>query len=142
MKSDLVLLLTRDIELEEEAATAAKSSFARLLLARTVGEALQIVCERSRELDLVIIDFDNATRGMALLSALGTSCADLPMVVLTSPNRDHAAVLAYADGSACYLTKPINADELEMVMRRLGKSKLQVEPSLLEMRIEPCKQLR
>lgn len=120
-----LLLLTRDVELEEEAAMAAKSGCARLLLARTVGEALQIVCERSRELDLVVIDFDN-TRGMTLLSALGTSCADLPIVVLTSRDGDHAGM---PDGAACCLTKPMNIAELQMVIRRLGKSKIPIEPA-------------
>jgi hypothetical protein len=80
MKSGLVLLLTRDLELEQEAAMAAAASGARLMLAGTVGEALEIIDERGRELDLVVIDFDNGTRGTALLSALSMSPADLPFV--------------------------------------------------------------
>ena len=104
MKSDLVLLLTRDLELEQESAMAAAASGARLMLAGTVGEALEIIDERGRELDLVVIDFDGDTGGMALLSALSTSPAEPPIVALTSTDRDHSTVLAYADGAACCLT--------------------------------------
>ena len=125
-KSNLVLLLTRDLELERQAATAAAASGARLMSARIVGEALQIICQRSRELDLVVVDFDNDTGGMTLLSALSMSRADLPILALTSTDGDHSASLAYADGAACCLTKPINAAELEMVIRRLGRSKVQL----------------
>lgn len=121
MKSDLVLLLTGDLELKQEAAVAAAASGARLMLAGTVDEALEIIDERSRELDLAVIDFDGDTGGMAFLSALSTSPADLPIVALTSTDRDHSTVLAYADGAACCLTKPMNAAELEMVIRVLGK---------------------
>ena len=127
MKFFLVLLLTRDGELQEQAATAAASSGARLTVAQNVGEALQIVCERGRELDLVVIDFDNGTRGMALLSALSVWRADLPIVALTSADRDHSDELVYADGAACCLTKPINAADFEMVIWRLAKTTLQTE---------------
>ena len=124
LKSDLVLLLTGDLELEQEAAMAAAASGARLTLAGTVGQTLEIIDERSRELALVVIDFDRDTGGMALLNALSTSRAQLPIVALTSTDRDHFTALAYADGAACCLTKPMNAAELEMVIRVLGKSRL------------------
>jgi DNA-binding response OmpR family regulator len=136
MKSNLVLLLTRDIELEQQWAMAAAASSARLIVARTVGVALEIIYQRGRELDLVVIDFDNGTRGMALLSALNTSRADLPIVALTSTYRDHSTELAYTDGAACCLTKPINAAELEMVIRVLGRSKLQADAAQSKRRIK------
>jgi hypothetical protein len=57
IKSNLVLLLTRDLELEQQTATAAAVSGARFVLARIIGEALEIIDERSRELDLVVVDY-------------------------------------------------------------------------------------
>ena len=137
MKSDLVLLLTRDLELEQEAAIAAAASGARLMLAGTVGEALEIIDERGRELDLVVIDFDGDTGGMTLLRALSTSPAEPPIVALTSTDRDHSTVLAYADGAACCLTKPMNAAELKMVIRVLGRSRLQADAAQSKRRIKP-----
>lgn len=137
MKSGLVLLSTRDLELEQEAAMAAAASGARLMLAGTVGEALEIIDERRGELDLVVIDFDNGTRGTALLSALSTSPAEPPIVALTSTDREHSTVLAYADGAACCLTKPMNAAELKMVIRVLGRSRLQADAAQSKRRIKP-----
>jgi DNA-binding response OmpR family regulator len=122
MKPNLVLLLTRDIELEQQWAMAAAASSARLIVARTVGVALEIIYQRGRELDLVVIDFDNGTRGMALLSALRMSRADLPLVALTSTDPDRSTELAHADGAACCLSKPMNAADLEMVIRLLSKA--------------------
>jgi DNA-binding response OmpR family regulator len=137
MKSALVLLLTRDLELEQEAAMAAAASRACLMVARSVSEGLQIIDERRRELEMVVIDFDNAARGTALLSALSMSPADLPFVAMTAADRDHSTVLAYTDGAACCLTKPMNAAELEMVIRVLGRSRLQADAAQLKRRIKP-----
>lgn len=124
VKSHFALLLTRDVELEHESAIAAAASGGRLMLARTAGEALQSVCEHGREIDLVVIDFDNGTRGMMLLSALNMLRDQPPIVALTSTARDHSAVLAYVDGAACCLSKPMNAVELEMVIRLLGRRRV------------------
>lgn len=126
MKSHLVLLLTRDVELEQQSSMAAAASGARLEVTTTVGEALQAVCEHGREIDLVVIDFDNGTRGMTLLSALNILRDQLLIVALTSAARDHSEVLAYAEGAACSLTKPMNAVELEMVIRLLGRRRVQL----------------
>ena len=116
MKSDLVLLVSRDTKLQRVSAMAALASGARSASARSIGEALQIVCQRRRELDLIVVDFDNDIRGMTLLAALGMSRNQLPIVALTSTNGEHSA-----DGAACCLTKPINAAEFEMVIRLLAK---------------------
>lgn len=138
IKSGLILLLTRDLELEQQSATAAAASNARLIVARTVGVALEIIYQRGRELDLVVIDFDNGTRGMALLSALSASRADLALVAVTSTDPDHSTELAHApDGAACCLSKPINAAELEMVIRVLGQSRLQTGAAQPKRRIKP-----
>ena len=141
MKSNLVLLLTRDVELEQQSAIAAAATGARLIVARTVGVALEIIYQRGRDLDLVVIDFDNGTRGTALLSALSTPRADLPIVALTSTDQGHSTALANANGSACCLRQPINAAELEIVMRLLLQEQTPSRTSLLERKIEPCKQV-
>jgi DNA-binding response OmpR family regulator len=137
MNSDLVLLLTGDVELEQQSAMAAAASSARLIVARTVGVALEIIYQRGRELDLVVIDFDGDTGSTTLLSTLSMSRPDLPIVALTSTDRDHSTVLAYGDHAACCLTKPMNAAELEMVIRVLGRSRLQADAAQSNRRIKP-----
>ena len=136
-KSNFVLLLTRDIELEQQSAMAAATSSARLIVARTVGVALEIIDQRGRELDLVVIDFDDGTGGIALLRALTTSCAALRIVALIPNDSDHSSVVARADANAYCLTKPINAVELEMVIRVLGRGRLKADAAQSKQRIKP-----
>jgi DNA-binding NtrC family response regulator len=126
MKS-AILLLTQDIDVEEQSAEAARRARASLISARDVDEAIQIVCTRGQDLELAIIDFDNGCRGMTLLNALNMLRRTLPIVVVTSGDTDHAAAFAYSNGAAACLAKPINATELEIVIRALGEPKLQLK---------------
>lgn len=128
MKSNLILLLTEDIDVENQLEEAAREAGAGMILAQDVGEAIQIVCTR-REIDLAIIDFDDGCHGMTLLSALNIFRGDLPIVVVTSTDIDHVAALAYANGAAACLTKPINATELEIVIRALSDRELELQPA-------------
>jgi DNA-binding response OmpR family regulator len=126
MKSNLILLLTEHIDVEEQLAEAAREAGASVILAADVGEAIQIVCT-CREIDLAIIDFDDGCHGMTLLSTLSMLRDDLPIVVIASDDIDHAAALAYANGAAACLAKPVNATELEIVIRALGETEAQSE---------------
>jgi DNA-binding response OmpR family regulator len=121
-----ILLLTQDIELEEQSADAARGVRASLISARDVDEAIQIVCTRGQDLDLAIIDFDDGCRGMTLLNALNMLRRNLSIVVVTSGDTDHATAFAYSNGAVACLAKPINATELEIVIRALGEPKLQL----------------
>ena len=127
MNTRLVLLLTRDREFEKLLAEAVlKTGVAVILVARNIGDALQMVCARGRELDFAVIDFDDGCHGMTLLSALDTCRADLPVVVVTSSDAYHAAAIAYANGVAACLAKPISGAELEIVIRELREPKLEL----------------
>lgn len=128
MKSNLILLLTEDTDVEKQLAEAASETGAGVILAQDVGEAIQIVCTR-REIDLAIVDFDDGCHGMTLLSALNLLRDDLPIVAVTSTNIDYIAALAYANGAAACLVKPINATELEIVIRALSDRELELQPA-------------
>jgi DNA-binding response OmpR family regulator len=127
MKSEFILVLTHDLELVEQSTMAAAASGARLMIARTAGEALQIVCERDGELKLVVADFDKGSRGMTLLSALSMLRERLPVLAVTSTDGGDSAALAYANGAAACLAKPINATELEIAISALSERELQFE---------------
>lgn len=127
MKSNLILLLTEDIDVEEELAEAAREAGVGLIQAKNVSEAIQIAWARGREIDLAIIDVDDDCHGMMLLSALDMLHTGLPVVVITSADTDHVAALAYANGAAACLAKPINATELEIVIRALSERKLELQ---------------
>ena len=127
MNSRLVLLLTRDRNFERLLAEALLNNGAVVLIARNVGDALQIVCARGREFDFAVIDFDDGCHGMTLLSAINTCRPELPIIVVTSGDAYHPAALAYANGAAACLAKPISAAELGIVIRELGEPKLELE---------------
>jgi DNA-binding NarL/FixJ family response regulator len=103
-----VLLFTCDSCFDELIAEVF-SQPAIILSARTVREALQIVCQRGRELNLALMDFDGAYRGMTLLSAVHICYEQLPIVVTTSEDLEHACFLAYANGARTCLKKPLSA---------------------------------
>jgi DNA-binding response OmpR family regulator len=107
MKRRLVLLYTRDHNFDEVLIEALLGKGAVVLIARTVGDALQIVCRRGRELDLAILDFNEGCRGMTLLSAIHTCHEKLPTLVVTSKDLEVAGALAYANGARVCLNKPV-----------------------------------
>jgi DNA-binding response OmpR family regulator len=128
MKSIAVLLLARDVGVKRQAAIAAAASCVSLTVVQTAGEALQTICARRHELDLVVIDFDQGTRGMTLLSALRMLSADLPILALTSTDGDQSFVVACGNKAAFCLTKPITSAEFEIVIRALDDATASVEP--------------
>ena len=99
MKSPLILLFTRDGEFAQSVREALFGTGAMVLIARDVRDGLQIVCQRGRELDSALMDFDDGCRGRTLLSAVHTCYEQLPVVVTTSENAERACFLAYANGA-------------------------------------------
>ena len=109
MKPRLVLLYTHDRNFDLLLSEALIGTDAIVLIARGVGDALQVVSSRGRELDFAILDFNNGCRGMTLLSALHTCCEKLPTLVVASKDLEHASAVAYANGARVCLTKPLPA---------------------------------
>src|SRR6267378_2289049 len=109
MKSPLILLFTRDGDFAQSVREAVSGTDAVVLIAREVREGLQIVYQRGHELDFALMDFDNGCRGRTLLSAVHTCYEQLPIVVTTSEDAEHACSLAYANGARTCLKKPLSA---------------------------------
>ena len=109
MKSPLILLFTRDGDFAQSICEALSGTGAIVLVARDVRDALQIVCQRGRELDSALMDFDDGCRGMTLLSAVHTCYERLPILVTTSEDGEPTRSLAYANGAQTCLKKPLSA---------------------------------
>jgi DNA-binding response OmpR family regulator len=109
MKSPLVLLFTRDGDFAQSVCEAVSGTGTVVLIARDVRDGLQIVCQRGRELDFALMDFDDGSHGMALLSAVHTCYEQLPILVTASEDAEHTSSLAYANGARTYLEKPLSA---------------------------------
>ena len=103
-----VLLYTRDRNLDGLLGEALSGTGAILLIARTVADALRIVCQYGRTLDFALMDFDGGCRGMTLLSAVHTCYERLPILVTTSDDASHTTAVAYANGARSCITKPRN----------------------------------
>src|ERR1700682_5731963 len=107
-----VLLYTRDPNFGGLLLEALSGTGAVVLIARTVADALQIVCQRGRNLDFALMDFDGGCRGMTLLSAVHTCYEKMPILVTTSEDAEHATAVAYANGARGCLNKPLHAATL------------------------------
>ena len=109
MKSRLILLYTCDRNFDQVLGEALLGIGAVILIARNVGDALQIVSRRRRELHLAVLDFTTDCRDMALLSAIQTCCEEVPTLVVASKDSEHANAIAYANGARLCLNKPLPA---------------------------------
>ncbi len=69
MKPRLVLLYTHDRNFDRPLSEALIGTGAIVLITRSVGDGVQIVSSRGRELDFAILDFNDGCRGVTLLSA-------------------------------------------------------------------------
>ena len=117
-----VLLYSRDPNFEGLLGEALSGTGAIVLIARTVGDVLQMVCQRGRNLDFALMDFDGGCRGMTLLSAVHTCCEQLPILVTTSADAEHATAVAYANGARSCLTKPRHAALLTAAIADLSET--------------------
>jgi DNA-binding NtrC family response regulator len=126
MNRHLVLLLTRDSNFQKLLAETLLREDLNVLVTQSVDEALQTVCARAEDLKFVVIDFDDGCHGMAQLRAINACHRALPIIVVTSSDLDHAAALAYVNGAAVCLAKPITASEIELVLTELRQPKLQL----------------
>jgi DNA-binding NtrC family response regulator len=119
MKAPRALLYTCDADVESVVRQALFDTDTILLIARTVGDALQIVCQRGRELDLAVMTFSEDCHGMTLLSAIHGCYEQLPTLVVVEKDSEHASDLAYANGACICLTKPVSLVELSNAMADL-----------------------
>jgi CheY-like chemotaxis protein len=125
MKIRVMLLLTNDLEVEDSVAEALVKLGGVSHLTRNAGEALKTVCG-VHDLDLAVIDFENGPHGMTLLSAITMLREHLPIIVITRDDDKHVEALAYANGAAACLAKPITATEVGLVIQDLPAPKLEL----------------
>ena len=125
MKISLALLLTRDPNFEKAVTEALDESGAEILATHDVDHALQIGCQRSGEFDVAIIDRSDC-HAITLLSALKACRHDLPVVVITTGESCHCVALAYANGAAACLAKPVTPEDLKVVLREWCEPKLKL----------------
>jgi len=120
MKKRSVLLVEDEelqrIALEEHLAHKEYDVFS----AETVEEGLNII--KQKTIDAVITDYnlpDN--NGIYLLEQLKAINPDIPVIIITAYGTIDDAVSAMKIGAFDYLTKPVNVEELFLILRRAIK---------------------
>ena len=83
------------------------------------------LCELRSKVDLAVIDFQDGSHGMTLLSALNVCQPDLPIVVVTSSDAYRRCCRPCKRVAAC-LARPVSAADLRMVIEQLNEPKLQL----------------
>lgn len=119
MKTPFILLFTNDNELKDLVAQALSEIGGVSHLARDVNEALETVCG-APSVDFAIVDFEHGSDSMTLLRAINALYRYLPVIVVTRDDDSHVATVAYANGAAACLAKPVSAAQLVCTIRKLG----------------------
>jgi len=88
-----------------------------ILQAETIQEALSLLQEH--EPDIVILDqlLPDGT-GIDVLQTIKSGKIRVPVIMLTAVDRSDVAVQAMKLGAVDYVTKPVNVDELKIVIER------------------------
>ena len=93
-----------------------------VLTAADAEAALRVLTEH--EVDLVLTDLRMPGRdGLSLLRDIIASHPGLPVILLSAYGSVESAVEAMRDGAVDFLTKPVNLDHLELVVRRALRQK-------------------
>lgn len=93
-----------------------------VLNAADAEAALRALTEH--EVDLVLTDLRMPGRdGLSLLRDIIASHPGLPVILLSAYGSVESAVEAMRDGAVDFLTKPVNLDHLELVVRRALRQK-------------------
>jgi DNA-binding NtrC family response regulator len=120
MQTKTLLLVDADGDCQQVVSQAAGRTNYKMLLARTGAEAFEIIRQKIRHLDLIIIDIDPGVHGPALLEAI-TACAERPpTIVVTALEEVYMGPIAAERGAATCLGKPLRLPRLLAALRDIS----------------------
>lgn len=121
MAAPLTLLLVEDHDALCELLCAHLRGAGHHVLAAPSAEALDDLYP-ARKVDLYLLDLNlPGEDGLSLARRLRAAEPDVGIIMLTARDRLHERVQGYADGADVYLAKPIEVEELDAVIRALGR---------------------
>lgn len=116
-----ILVVDDDKATREGVARTLRSDYS-VLIAANADEAMAAL--NVNAVDLVLTDLRMPGRdGLSLLRDVITAYPGVPVILLSAYGSVESAVEAMKDGAYDFLTKPINLDHLELVVRRALKQK-------------------
>jgi DNA-binding NtrC family response regulator len=119
MERKTLLLLDVDGDCEEMVAKAAARQDRALLLARTAREAFEIITNQIHSLELIVVDVDPGTHGLALLEAISAQAERPPMIVVTALEEAYMNPIAAEHGAAACLGKPLSLPRLIATLQQV-----------------------
>lgn len=131
-----ILIVDDEKNLREGLAEAIQSPNRRIILAENGLQAEEII--RTKAVDLVLSDLKMPSMsGLELLRRVQTFSPTTIFIIMTAYGSVDTAVKAIKEGAYDYLTKPINIDQLELLLARSLKSReLEAENIYLKEQME------
>ena len=126
MKTPAIALLTNDENLEECVAQVLLETGGSSHLAQSASDVLDLIGTTGQDLDLAVIDCEHAPRGLTLVGAISRRREPFPVIVLTGPGEKYIEALAYANGAAVCLSKPVSATQLAAAMKQCRRARPQL----------------
>jgi two-component system response regulator HydG len=101
-----------------------------IIAAQSIKEGLKLIAQNT--FDLLLLDYRLPDGiGLDVLTSARETGSAIPVIIMTSFNDVRTAVKAIQSGAFDYITKPVNPDELLMIMNNaLGGKKTQVTATL------------
>jgi FixJ family two-component response regulator len=118
MKTPVITLLTNDQSVEECVAQVLLEAGGLSHLAHSASEVLDLIGTTGQDLDLAVIDCEHGPHGLTLVRAINSRREAFPVIVLTGPGDEYIEALAYANGAAVCLCKPVSATQLAEAMKQ------------------------
>jgi DNA-binding NtrC family response regulator len=118
MKPQVILLLSSDPLVERIAREAVPATRHGLRVVQSSPEAFQHLCEGYADVDLALVDLDPGMHGAALLEAASER---LPVIVLTSLEKNYMQPIATQRGAIACLAKPFTAEQLARAIEQALK---------------------
>lgn len=109
MDSTIILLISRDPEIERAVSEAARRTGHALMIARTAHEAVKVFTYGFERFGLIVLDLDSDVHGVTMFSALEDCHGKARIAVLTSCEESYMKPLALEHGAAACMGKPVTA---------------------------------
>ena len=119
MKDKLILLVDADADCGGLVLEAAARTARGVRLSHDSGKALRFLTHEFDQIDLLIVDVDPGSHGLALLEAVGALHRRPPIIVLTALEESHMEPIVAQHGAAACLGKPISLNLLVAAIERI-----------------------
>ena len=118
MKEKIILLVDADVDCAGVVLEAGARTGHGVWLSRHNRDAFDFLIREFDRIDILVVDLDPGSHGMALLSALGALRRRPPIIVLTALEESHLEPMAARHGAVACLGKPLSIERLRRVIDR------------------------